>query len=117
MYETKTLIFAVTLLASLALIFLGFIFIVAAFYPGKTYRLLIGTPMVAVGTALIFRLLKPEPKILTVTLRWDPSGRIITEELKCPYCGAPLPPPEPGSEYVKCPYCGKTAKIVEEPIW
>ncbi|RLE66234.1 MAG: hypothetical protein DRJ38_02170 [Thermoprotei archaeon] len=104
-------------MASLALILLGFIFVIAAFSPGKIYRLAIGVPMVTVGGVLIYRLLQPKPKILTVTLKWDPSGKIVAEELKCPYCGAPLPPPQPGMEYLKCPYCGKTIKVLEEPIW
>ena len=117
MSRKQPLISIITLTSSLVLIFLGFIFIIAAFFPGKIYRIAIGAPMIALGGLLIYRLLKPKPKILTVTVKWDPSGKVIVEELKCPYCGAPLPPPKPGMEYIKCPYCGRTVKILEEPIW
>ncbi|MCD6457257.1 MAG: hypothetical protein J7K82_00275 [Thermoproteales archaeon] len=99
------------------LVLTGLIFTIAAFTPGKTYRLFIGVPLLAAGLGIVIYALKPEPKILTISVKWDPSGKIITEELKCPYCNAPLPPPKPGADIIKCPYCGKTIKITEEPIW
>ena len=116
-YGKSPLILILGAALAIASIFLGFIFTVAAFTPGKIYRLFVGIPLLLAGFGLIFYLLKPEPKILTVSVRWDPSGKVVVEELKCPYCGAPLPEPEPGEEYLKCTYCGKTVKIVEEPIW
>ncbi len=102
-------------LVAIVLIGLGALFTIAS--AAKTYRLAIGIPLLLAGIAISAYLLKPKPQIVELKVSWDPSGRIAVEELKCPYCGASLPAPEPAQEYIKCGYCGKTIKLVEEPRW
>ncbi|HDD64477.1 MAG: hypothetical protein B6U94_07300 [Thermofilum sp. ex4484_79] len=103
----------------LFLIGLGAIFIIASTVPGKSYRLMIGVALSALSLPLLYFAFKPTPKIVKyeVKVSWDPSGKLAVEELRCPKCGATLPPPKPGDEYVKCQYCGAVIKLVEEPIW
>jgi len=100
---------------SAVLLVLGALFLIAAL--ARPERVLVGAPLLAVGALLAYRLAKPRPQILEVKVSWDPSGRLAVEQLKCPYCGAPLPEPKPGQEYIKCKYCGRVAKLVEEPRW
>ncbi|RLE68041.1 MAG: hypothetical protein DRJ43_06280 [Thermoprotei archaeon] len=102
-------------IASAALLGLGALFLIASL--ARFERILVGAPLLVCGFILAYRLLKPRPQVLEVKVSWDPSGKLAVEELKCPYCGASLPAPEPGQEYIKCKYCGRTVKLVEEPIW
>ena len=100
---------------SIILLGLGGIFVIASAV--SPYRLLIGIPLMIAGLAIAYKLLKEKPKIIEVRVSWDPSGKLLVEELKCPYCGASLPEPKPGQEFIKCEYCGRTIKLVEEPRW
>ena len=102
-------------LVSVVLLGLGAIFVIASAV--NPYRLLIGIPLMAGGLAVAYRVLKEKPQIVEVKVSWDPSGKLLVEELKCPYCGASLPEPKPGQEFIKCRYCGRTVRLVEEPRW
>ena len=117
MIKLKTITRIILTIISLPLLGLGLLFIIAAFNPGYEYRLIIGSISTLIALAILYIAHKPQPKIMEVKVTWEPSGKLKTQELTCPYCRAPLPPPKPGQEYIKCPYCGKTIKITEEPIW
>ncbi|OYT30833.1 MAG: hypothetical protein B6U94_05135 [Thermofilum sp. ex4484_79] len=103
------------LFIAIALILLGSIFLIASVV--KPYRLFIGVALFGGGIAIALYAVKSKPKIVELKVSWNPSGKLTTEELKCPYCGASLPLPSPGQEFIKCPYCGRTVKLIEEPKW
>ncbi len=105
---------ALFIIASILLL-LGAIFLIASIV--RPERIIIGGILFGGGIALAIYASKSKPQIVELKVSWDPSGKLTTEELKCPYCGATLPPPKPGQEYIVCPYCGRTIKLIEEPKW
>jgi len=115
--KTETLARLLVFGLALFLLFLGTVFLIAAFKPGKEYRFGVSIILFVMGMLLIIRLLRSKPKIVEIRVTWSPSGEITLEELRCPKCGASLPLPKPGQDYIKCPYCGTIVKIVEEPKW
>ena len=105
------------ILVALVLLGLGVIFLIAAVR--NISRLFVAVPLIGLGGGIILYNMKPAPKIYKVTVKWEPGGKILAEELKCPRCGAVLPPPDPSKsmDIIKCPYCGATIKLEEQPIW
>ncbi|HDJ89133.1 MAG TPA: hypothetical protein ENG40_00355 [Thermoprotei archaeon] len=108
---------AILILIALILLGLGVIFLIAA--ARNISRLFVAIPLIALGGGIILYSMKPTPQIYKVTVQWEPGGKVLAQELKCPRCGATLPPPDPtkSMDIIKCPYCGATIKLEEQPIW
>jgi DNA-directed RNA polymerase subunit RPC12/RpoP len=104
-------------LASVALIFLGLIFMISSNL-GIIYFLEGLAFLVVAGLLLYFgRERKPIEIRQTLTL----SGTPTIKEVKCPNCGAAVDPTKPqiieGRPYVTCNYCGNKFELTEEPKW
>ena len=104
-------------IASLALIFLGIVFIISTNL-GITY-FFEGLAFLAVaGLMLIFsREKKPLEIKQTVTV----TGPIKAKEIRCPNCTAIVDPTKAevvdGKPYLTCHYCGNKFEMTEEPTW
>lgn len=103
-------------LAFLVLGSLGALFLIASAY--ATSRLLTGGVMIAVALVILYLGLKYQaPVVQKVEVEWAPGGPVETQALKCPNCGAPLPPPDPKTGTAACVHCGWRSKVSEEPLW
>lgn len=103
-------------LAFLVLASLGVLFLIASAYAAS--RLLTGGVMIAVALAILYLGLKYQaPVVQKVEVEWAPGGPVETQALKCPNCGAPLPPPDPKTGTAACVHCGWRSKVSEEPLW
>ena len=124
---------AVATLCSLALWFLGGIFVLAAFHPeavaqGKTLpRLLVGGILLAGGIVLAAyawrsaRSSSP-PAGAAGGRAQEPPGPLSLKAVTCPHCGGQVDPssasvgPE-GTLTLTCAYCKGTFLVQEDPKW
>jgi len=105
-------------LAFLVLAFFGAMYLIASTVADTPSRLLTGGAMIAVALVILYLGLKYQPPVVQkVEVEWAPGGPVETQALKCPNCGAPLPPPDPKTGTATCTHCGWRSKVSEEPIW
>ncbi len=105
-------------LAFLVLAGLGALFLIASTVTNAASRLLTGGVMISVALVILYLGLKYQaPVVQKVEVEWAPGGPVETQALKCPNCGAPLPPPDPKTGTAACLHCGWRSKVSEEPLW
>ena len=107
----------ITIIASVALGFLGVLYLLASPMDPTHTRLWVGVTLIGVALVLIAFVSKSLVKPPPITVYWSHSGQVKLEELKCPSCSAPLRIENPSITRVICQYCGRTVEIVEEPKW
>jgi DNA-directed RNA polymerase subunit RPC12/RpoP len=115
-------------LASVVLLFFGFIFLLSAAaetvaaQPGlQTLRLLEGGILFVVGFAIVYVTYVFSRKPTTIVQQLEISGQMKGAPIKCPNCSASLDANSikivSGVPYATCPYCGTTFEVTEEPKW
>jgi Zn finger protein HypA/HybF involved in hydrogenase expression len=116
----------ITLIA-VGLMFLGLIFIMAAYGPDQNF--ITGLAMVLVGIGLFVflyldsRLEARRPTVVqqTYNIKMGGSGEFKEKRISCRACSAPLEDKDlkliDGGIMYKCPYCGSSGAIEEEPKW
>ena len=100
---------------SVILGFLGVLYLLASVYAPQ--RLITGSLLLGSAILIIALTVWKTSIPKKIIVQWSPSGELEVEELKCPYCGAPITELKPGMDIIKCKYCGKTIKVEEKPIW
>ncbi len=105
-------------MAFLVLVSLGALFLIASTVANATSRLVTGGGMIAAGLVILYLGLKYQPPVVKrVEVEWAPGGPVDAQALKCPNCGASLPPPDPKTGTTTCEHCGWRSKVSEQPIW
>jgi hypothetical protein len=99
--------------------FFGIIFALASVY--APIRLVVAAILFIAGFGIIavtFILFKKTPDIVH---RVELSGEMKAVPIKCPKCGASIPPSKikilDGVPYATCEYCRNTVEVAEEPKW
>jgi hypothetical protein len=108
---------AVVYLASAALIFLGFVFVISVNL--DLVNLPVGLVFLAVAGLLLF--LGREKKPLEIKQTVAVTGPLEAKEIRCPNCGALVDPTKTevlsGKPFVTCGHCGNKFELTEEPTW
>jgi hypothetical protein len=99
--------------------FFGIIFALASVY--APIRLVVAAILFIAGFGIIavtYILFRKTPEIVH---RVELSGEMKAVPIKCPSCGAAIPPSRikivDGVPYATCEYCGNTVEVAEEPKW
>lgn len=110
----------ILVLAGVALISLGVIFLIASVY--ETARMMTGAFLSIAGFLLLYFASR-------TTSTGEPTKKYVVElpsqvevqSMKCPHCGAQIKAEDvtvdSGITRVKCSYCGSVSQISEEPKW
>ena len=105
-------------LASLILVFLGVIFLLASAYAAS--RLFVGAILTVLGLGIAFLAWRSPPQV-TVKHEVQMPGTLRVSSLICPNCGAGLEPSkmriQQAGPSIKCPYCGNEFEVTEESKW
>jgi len=105
----------ISVLAGLAVLFLGLVFLIGG-------RPLIGVVMLAVGVFLeVFGMKTPKTRDVVIRRELELTGNVNLESMKCSQCGGTLSSENvsvrAGAVFVACPYCHSEYQIEEEPKW
>ena len=115
----------IVVLFALALLFLGFIFLIA----GGADNAVVGAVMLLAAFGLLgfmyydSKITASQPKVVhqQFDVTMGGSGELQERKLNCPSCGAPVEGKDvtlmSGGLVIKCPYCGTTSAMEEEPKW
>ena len=101
------------------LLIIGLLFAWASSVRYTSSRL--GVALLSVASSLIILYLLQRSKPTEIVQRVEVSGPIKPQEIRCPYCSAPLDLElvrvVDGVPTIKCPYCGRSFEVTEEPKW
>lgn len=108
-------------LAGLALLGAGLLFIIGGSYNRTTGTVIIGGLMLAVGGVLLFLGFRKQVHRVVERRELDLTGDVGMEHLKCRSCGGTLSADAlkeiGGTAMVECPYCGSAYQLEEAPKW
>ncbi len=108
-------------LAGLALLVLGILFLIGGSYNHSTGSVIIGVVMLGAGAFLLLIGLRRQVHRVVERRELDLSGDVQMETLKCRSCGGTLSPDAlreiGGTAVVECPFCGSTYQMEEAPKW
>ncbi|RLI33320.1 hypothetical protein DRO56_02010 [Candidatus Bathyarchaeota archaeon] len=104
---------------AVSLLLLGLLFAWASSVQHTASRLGVALLSIASSLAILYLLQRSKP--VEVVQRVEVSGPIKAQEIRCPYCSAPLDlglvKVVGGVPMIKCPYCGRSFEVTEEPKW
>lgn len=101
------------------LFFFGIVFALASAY--APMRLAVSAILFIAGFGVIATLYIFTKKPSEIIQRVELSGEMKAVSIKCPNCGASIPPDKikivDGVPYAICSYCGHTVEVAEDPKW
>lgn len=114
--DLKVIVGSITVII---LFFLGIVFAIASVE--DPMRLATATILFIAGFGVITALYLVTKKPSQIVQRVELSGEMKTVSIKCPNCGASIPPNSikivDGVPYATCGYCENTVEVAEEPKW